>query len=74
MLTNNLSNHENIPPELLTGDEVAAILKVSRSFAYSMMKKGNFPVIKMGRSVRVKKDDLLLFIEKNRINDDHLIF
>jgi excisionase family DNA binding protein len=63
MLSKNLSSKEMPPPSLLTGDEVAAILKVSRSFAYSMMRNGEIPVVRLGRSVRVEKNSLLTFIQ-----------
>jgi excisionase family DNA binding protein len=50
-------------PTLLTGNEVAKILKVSKSFAYSLMKKGEIPVVRIGRSVRVNLEALNTFIE-----------
>ncbi|MBT3670609.1 MAG: helix-turn-helix domain-containing protein [Chloroflexi bacterium] len=50
-------------PTLLTGDEVAKILKVSKSFAYLLMKKGEIPVVRIGRSVRVNLEALNTFIE-----------
>jgi excisionase family DNA binding protein len=54
-------------PILLTGNEVAEILKVSRSFAYSLMKKGDIPVVRIGRSVRVNLEALNTFIENKTI-------
>jgi excisionase family DNA binding protein len=43
--------------ELLTGREVASILKVSESMAYTLMRT-EIPVVRLGRSVRVRVSDL----------------
>jgi excisionase family DNA binding protein len=50
---------------LLTGDEIAKILNVSRSFAYLLMKSGQIPTVRLGRSCRVRPQDLSDFIEQN---------
>jgi excisionase family DNA binding protein len=73
MLSENPSNNQTPLPILLTGDDVAEILKISRSFAYSMMRNGEIPVIRMGRSVRVKTEDLIIFIENNKTNTEAFI-
>ena len=57
-----------IPTRLLTGDEIAEILNVSRSFAYQLMRTGEIPTVHIGRSVRVRQQDLELFIEENLSN------
>jgi excisionase family DNA binding protein len=49
--------------QLLTGEQVAEILHISRSFAYSLMKRGELPTIRIGSSVRVRIDDLEAYIE-----------
>jgi excisionase family DNA binding protein len=38
-----------------TVEEVAALLRISRSKAYELCRQGLFKVIKIGRSVRVSK-------------------
>lgn len=43
---------------LLTVTEMAMLLKISRSKAYSLVKEKNFPVIKIGKCLRVNKNDL----------------
>ncbi len=50
---------------LLTGDDVADILKVSRSFAYKLMRQGEIRVVRLGRAVRVRPEDLDAFIKAN---------
>ena len=49
--------------KLLNGQEVAGILNVSKAFAYRMMASGQIPTIRMGRSVRVRPEDLEKFLE-----------
>lgn len=44
--------------ELLTMNEVAKILKISRSKAYSLTQQNDFPMIKIGKCIRVKEKDL----------------
>jgi excisionase family DNA binding protein len=50
---------------LLKGEEVADILQVSRSFAYQLLRQGDIPVVRLGRAVRVRAEDLQRFIESN---------
>ena len=52
--------------KLLTANEVASILGVSRSKAYDMMRQREIPTITIGKNVRVSKEDLIVYIEKNR--------
>lgn len=50
---------------LLTGEEIAKILHVSRAYAYQLMRQKQIPTVKIGRSVRVRPDDLERFISTN---------
>ena len=49
--------------KLIKGKEVAEILNISKAFAYRLMAEGQIPTIKMGRSVRVMREDLERFIQ-----------
>ena len=55
-----------IPQEkhLLRAAEAANLLNVSKSKVYQMIKNGIIPCVKFGRSVRIRKQDLKEFIEK----------
>ncbi|MBQ2916708.1 MAG: helix-turn-helix domain-containing protein [Clostridia bacterium] len=44
--------------DLLTVVEMAKLLKISRSKAYSLTKEKDFPIIKIGKSIRVLKNEL----------------
>ena len=51
--------------KLLKSDEIAQLLGVSKSFAYKLIRLGILPSIRMGRSVRVRQEDLDQFIVTN---------
>jgi putative molybdopterin biosynthesis protein len=53
---------------LLKPNEIAALLNISRSFAYQLLQTGAIPVVRIGKSCRVKPEDLTEFIERNRRN------
>jgi excisionase family DNA binding protein len=52
---------------LATVAEVARYLSISRSKLYQIMDNGTLPYIKMGKSRRMRWDDVESFIAKNRI-------
>lgn len=49
------SENEN---ELLTVSEMANLLKISRSKAYEIIKDTTFPIIKIGKCIRINKTQL----------------
>ncbi len=51
--------------KLLSGEEVARILNISKAFAYHLMANGQIQTIRMGRSVRVRPEDLERFIQES---------
>ena len=51
---------------LLTAEEVAEILNVSRSKAYRLMRLKEIPTITIGKNVRVSNEDLDEYITNNR--------
>lgn len=52
--------------ELLTLDEIAAVLRVKPSFVYSKTRFGQkfFPHVKIGRHLRFEKEKVLEFFKK----------
>ena len=52
--------------KLLNGTQVAEILNISRAAAYNLMKRGQLPSVRFGRSVRVMPEDLALFIQESK--------
>ena len=44
--------------ELLRAEEVAKALRIGRTKAYEMMARGDLPVVRLGRCVRVPRKSL----------------
>ncbi len=59
------TNPEKLPTRLLTGKDIAHLLKISSSQAYKIMRRGELPAVHIGRSIRVKPEDLETFITQN---------
>jgi excisionase family DNA binding protein len=51
---------------LMKAEEVAAVLGVSRSKVYRMMRERDIPTITFGKNVRVSCEDLEKFLTTNR--------
>lgn len=49
---------------LLKSEEVAEILQVSRAHAYMLMKRGEIPTVRIGKVVRVRREDLERYIHE----------
>ncbi|WP_423801811.1 helix-turn-helix domain-containing protein [Neobacillus sp. SAB-20_R2A] len=46
-------------PLVLTASDISEILRVSKPTAYELMEQESFPLIKIGRSKRVLKDEFI---------------
>jgi len=51
-------------PALLTVEEVARFLRISRAKAYELAAQGGIPTVRMGRSVRVRRDRLEAWLDE----------
>ena len=58
-----IKNNDN----LLTPEQVAAILQVHVLTIYSYIRRGKLDAVRLGRSYRIIPNDLTRFIESNRI-------
>ena len=54
--------------KLLKAEEIAAMLDVSKSFVYQMIRKGDLPAVRFGLSVRVRPQDLDAFVEASLVS------
>ena len=59
-----MNNVEN-GNDLLTVPEMAKILKISRSKAYALVKEKDFPVIKIGKCIRISEKKVLSWLNNN---------
>lgn len=50
------------PQELLTPDEVCALLKMKRTWFYAEVARGALRPLKLGRSTRVRRRDLEAYL------------
>ena len=61
-----MTGHPELPL-LLTSDEVAELLRTSRSAIYAMTERGQLPgVTRIGRRVLYRRDDLLRWLGQKR--------
>jgi len=51
--------------KLLKASDVAKLLNVSRSYAYLLMQSEEIPTVHIGKSRRVRPQDLKAYIEQN---------
>jgi excisionase family DNA binding protein len=52
-------------PALMRVEQAARYLQVSRSKAYALVAEGRLPVVRVGRSVRINREKLLAWLERN---------
>lgn len=52
--------------KLLTANEVAEHLNISKGKAYQLMSRGKIPSVQFDRTTRVRKQDLEKFVESHR--------
>ena len=53
--------------ELLTIEELQKLFKISRSKAYSLIKEDGCPKIKIGKCIRIDKNELFCWLQKNNV-------
>ena len=49
-------------PVMLTVQDIAAFLRVSKNTAYSFVSSGAIPVVKVGRQIRIHRDDVIRYV------------
>ena|SRR5829696_5212865 len=53
-------------PELLSMAQVCDALGMGKSWTYRRVKSGEIPSVKLGRSIKVKREDLEEYLESRR--------
>jgi excisionase family DNA binding protein len=55
-------------PIILKADEVAELLRINRKTLYEAVQRGELPgVIRIGRSLRFRRDDVLMWLSNDRV-------
>ena len=49
-------------PAILTVPGMAQVLRIGRNKAYQLVRDGDIPSIKLGRDIRIYRDDLLRYL------------
>lgn len=68
ILTTTIDLYETIfedYPKMLTVEEMCDILNIARETGYRMIRRGEFEVLKLGRVIRVPKNQVLKYIIDN---------
>jgi excisionase family DNA binding protein len=58
-----MSGQETLDP-IMTVPETAEYLTLSKSKVYILVKRNQIPHIKIGKNVRIRREDLLVWLEK----------
>jgi excisionase family DNA binding protein len=56
--------------QLISIDEVCRALGMGKSWTYRKIKSGEIPSIKLGRSIKIKHEDLEEYLESRRYRPD----
>ena len=57
-------------PALLTVAEVADLFRVSSMTVYRLIRNGELPAVRVGRSYRVREDDLQSYLQAQVVDPD----
>jgi excisionase family DNA binding protein len=52
---------------LMTVEEVASVMRVSRMTVYRLIRRGQLQAIRVGRNYRVREDDLTTYLEASAV-------
>jgi putative molybdopterin biosynthesis protein len=55
-----------MPKIFLTAEEAAHLLGISRAKMYQILRKGELSVYRIDKSMRIKSDDLMAWMETTR--------
>jgi excisionase family DNA binding protein len=55
--------------KLLKPSDVAEYLNISRAMSYRLLQSGKIPVIRINRIVRVRPNDLQIFLDQQRVTN-----
>lgn len=53
-------------PIILSAKDISQILKISKPSAYELMDKDDFPLIRLGRTKRVLRDEFFSWLKNHK--------
>jgi excisionase family DNA binding protein len=51
-------------PQFLTVEEWRTFMRIGRSSAYALIRQGILPVVRLGRTVRISREDVMRFVDR----------
>lgn len=63
-MTDEIISYEQLPLTL-KADQVAAVLGISRANAYTLLRREDFPTLRIGKLMLVPRDRFIQWIEEN---------
>jgi len=63
-----MTTDQNPAVELLTPDELAKMLKISKTSVYRLITQRKIRFCKVGGSIRFDKKDVISYLQKNQID------
>ena len=63
-MTDEIISYEQLPLTL-KADQVAAVLGISRANAYTLLRREDFPTLRIGKRMLVPRDSFIQWIEEN---------
>ena len=63
-MTDEIIAYEQLPLTL-KADQVAAVLGISRANAYTLLRREDFPTLRIGKRMLVPRDRFIRWIEEN---------
>ena len=57
--------------EFISLNELQEILAIGRTKAYDLVTSGDLPAVRIGRSIRISKQDLTDWLEQQRYQNVH---
>jgi excisionase family DNA binding protein len=62
-----MTTGSNTLPNMLTPDDLAGILRISKTGVYRLVEKRQIPFFRVGGSLRFAKSDISAYLSGNRI-------
>ena len=62
-----MTTDSNTISNLLTPDELAALLRISKVSVYRLVEKRSMPFYRVNGSLRFDKNDVMAYLKENRI-------
>lgn len=62
-IENSITDIENLPL-VMTPEDIAAVLQISRNTAYEVVHSADFPVFRIGKQYRVQRDKFFVWMNE----------